>query len=79
VFFGFLVYRSGNITLAIAAHFFNNFIACTAVYLRLDDDFVALAPAGGASAALLIGNFVFFALVFLGAMYYFSSVTRHQA
>ena len=78
VFFGFLVYRSGNITLAIAAHFFNNFIACTAVYLQLDDDFVALAPAGGASAALLIGNFVFFALVFLGAMYYFSRVTRPQ-
>ncbi|MBI4535760.1 MAG: CPBP family intramembrane metalloprotease, partial [Ignavibacteriae bacterium] len=34
VYFGFIVYRSQNTVLAIAAHFFNNFIASTAVYLQ---------------------------------------------
>jgi CAAX protease family protein len=76
VFFGYIVYRSGNITLAIAAHFFNNFIACTALYLRLDDDFVALAPGGGASPSLVMANFLLFLLVFVAASYYFVVITR---
>jgi membrane protease YdiL (CAAX protease family) len=76
VFFGWLVYRSDNLTLAIAAHFFNNFIACTAIYLQMGEDFIVLAPGGGATPSVLLANFVLFALVFLGAITYFAILTR---
>lgn len=76
VFFGWLVYRSDNLTIAIAAHFFNNFIACTAIYLQMGEDFIVLAPGGGATPAVVLANFVLFALVFLGAIMYFAVLTR---
>jgi len=44
VYFGYLVYRTQNILPAIAAHFFNNFLACLAVYLGVDENFIALSP-----------------------------------
>jgi hypothetical protein len=78
VFFGWLVYRSDNLTIAIAAHFFNNFIACTAIYLKMGEDFIVLAPGGDATATVVLANFVLFGLVFLGAMYYFWILTRHK-
>jgi hypothetical protein len=76
IFFGYLVYRSGNITLAVAAHFFNNFIACTASYLRLRDDFVALAPDRASSLGLIAVNTSFFGVVFLASLLYFIRLTN---
>jgi membrane protease YdiL (CAAX protease family) len=78
IFFGYVVYRSGSLLLAITAHFFNNFVACTALYLQLDDDFIVLKPEGGASASMLFANVVFFALVFAAAMYFFILMTRKE-
>ncbi len=78
VFFGFVVYRSGSILLAVTAHFFNNFIACTALYLHYGDDFIALKPDGGASAAMLFANFLFFTAVFATATYWFVVLTRKE-
>lgn len=78
VYFGYLVYRSGSITVSISAHFFNNFIACVALFLNVDDDFIMLAPSGHASWPILFGNFVLFGLVFVGATYYFIMITRRQ-
>lgn len=75
-YLGYIVYRSQNITVAISAHFFNNFVACVAVYFQVGDDFVALAPFGGASPVLLFANYLFFGLVFLSATYYFIQVTE---
>jgi membrane protease YdiL (CAAX protease family) len=75
-YFGFIVYRSHNITLGMSAHFFNNFVACTAVYLHLDDNFVAVSPGGGASSPAQIVNFVLFMLVFCTATYYFILITE---
>ncbi|MFN0158072.1 MAG: type II CAAX prenyl endopeptidase Rce1 family protein [Bacteroidota bacterium] len=74
-YFGFIVYRSRNLTVAISAHFFNNFIACAALYMQLDDDFVAVAPMAQPTPVLLIANFLVFGLVFLAATYYFVRVT----
>jgi membrane protease YdiL (CAAX protease family) len=75
VFFGYIVYRSRNLTLALSAHFFNNFLACVAVYFQLDDDFIMLAP-GGDPSALMVGlNALLFALVFLAATSYFAVFT----
>ncbi len=78
VYFGYLVYRSGSITVSISAHFFNNFIACVALYLNVDDDFIALAPSGQWTWPILLGNFTLFGLVFVAATYYFIVITRRQ-
>ncbi len=76
IYFGFIVHRSHNITVAISAHFVNNFIACAAVYLQLDDDYVAVAPMGEVTPFLLVANYAVFGVVFLLATYYFLSVTK---
>jgi uncharacterized protein len=78
VYFGYMVYRSGNLSVAISAHFFNNFIACLALYLNVDDDFIALAPTGKWTWPILMGNFALFALVFFAATYYFVIITRDR-
>lgn len=78
IFFGYLVYRSRNITLAVAAHFFNNFIACTATYLKLRDDFVVLAPDQTASLSLVAVNTSFFGVVFLVSLLYFKRLTEPE-
>ena len=75
-YLGYIVYRSQNITVAISAHFFNNFVACVAAYLQVEDNFVALAPSGTASPALLVANYLLFGVVFLAATYYFVQVTE---
>jgi len=78
MYFGYLVYRSGNLTVAISAHFFNNFVACIALYMNVDDDFIALAPSGSWTWSILLGNFALFGLVFVAATYYFIIITRRQ-
>ncbi len=78
IFFGYVVFRSGSLPLAVTAHFFNNFIACTALYLHYDDDFVAMKPGGGASTDLLVVNFLFFAAVFATSLYFFILLTRKE-
>jgi membrane protease YdiL (CAAX protease family) len=74
-FFGYIVYRSRNLTLALSAHFFNNFLACTAVYLNMNDDFIALAPGGDPSPGIVVFNVLLFAVVFLAATSYFAVFT----
>jgi membrane protease YdiL (CAAX protease family) len=76
IYFGFIVYRTQNITVAISAHFFNNFVACTAVYLEMNDDFVAIAPHRTPTSALIFLNTIVFVVVFLLASYYFIRVTE---
>jgi hypothetical protein len=80
IFLGFLVFRTGNIVVAMSAHFFNNFVACAAVYMQLDEDFVVVSPSGGVTAASMVANFAVFAVVFLGATSYLLYITRpHEA
>ena len=78
-YFGFIVYRSQNITVAISTHFFNNFIACTALYLQLNDDFVAIAPHRTPTSSLVFLNSAIFGVVFILATYYFVRVTDPAA
>jgi len=77
IYFGFVVYRTRNIIVAVSAHFFNNFLACTAVYMKVDDDVVVLAPSGVVTPSLVFLNYMFFAVVFVLATYYFIRVTEH--
>jgi membrane protease YdiL (CAAX protease family) len=76
VYFGFLVYRTGSLTLALVAHFFNNFLACTAAYLQIDEEFLALAPGSVPSIPILAVTVVVFGVVFLGANAYLIWITR---
>lgn len=78
VFFGLLVYRTGNITLAIVAHFFNNVVAAAAMYMQLDDDFIVVAPTESPTGLLVLFNSLLFALVFVGSVYCFVRVTQPQ-
>jgi uncharacterized protein len=76
VFFGFIVHRTGNILVAISAHFFNNFIACLAAYFQMDDEMVSIVPGGGQSGPGVALDFLFFGLVFVVTTYYFVRITR---
>lgn len=75
-YFGFIVYRSQSIVVGISAHFFNNFIACTALYLQLTDDFVAIAPQRVPTGSLIFLNTIIFGVVFILATYYFVRMTE---
>lgn len=76
IVFGLIVYRSGNLILAMLAHFLNNFLASIALYFSIDEDFMITAPEGGATTEAAVLNTAVFALVFVGAMYYFVRSTR---
>ena len=78
VFFGFLVHWSQNITLAIVAHFLNNFLATVAVYYQVDEDFMVITSFGSVGAGAIAANTALFALVFLGVMYYFVRMNRRH-
>lgn len=79
VYFGFVVYRTQNILPAIVAHFCNNFLACLVLYLRLDENFVALSPTERPDALILALNILLGAVVFLAATYYLVRITKRPA
>jgi len=76
IFLGLIVQRTQNITLAIGAHFANNLVACIAAYLKIDEDILVVAPLGEVTPVLLAVNYLFFAVVFVVATYYFLEATR---
>lgn len=78
VFFGFVVHRSKNITLAMTAHFLNNFIACCAVYFNLGDDYLVFVPGSGASSTAVLFNTLASAVVFVASTYYFARGTARD-
>ena len=78
MYLGYVVYRSQSIVLSMSAHFFNNLVACLAVYLHVDEDFLAIAPGGKTSGALMALNFLFFTVVFLAATLYFRKMTQRR-
>lgn len=78
VFFGFVVHRTQNITLAMTAHFLNNFIACCALYLNLGDNYLVFAPGGGGGSRALFFNTLACAVVFVAATYYLFRTTSHD-
>ncbi len=81
VYFGFVVYRTRNITPAIVAHFVNNFLACLAVYLHLDENFIAVSPTESPTVTMIILNAVWSAVVFVAATCYLvrSTSSLHQS
>ncbi len=79
MFFGFLVHRTGNILVAVAAHFFNNSLAAVAAYYGMDEDVVNILPGNLPQSITVAGNVLLFGLVFVAATYYFVRITHPEA
>ena len=75
LYLGFLVYRSGSLWVSVAAHFYNNCMACIAVYLGMDEDFLVSGKPESVQPAAMILTFVAFAVVFSLSTYYFVRIT----
>jgi membrane protease YdiL (CAAX protease family) len=75
LYLGYLVHRSNSIWPAVAAHFYNNAIACVLVYMGFEDDYIATGKAELMSAPDLLATFAAFSLVFFLSTYYFMRVT----
>ena len=71
IYFSFLVARSESIWVSIIAHFFNNALACYAVYLNLGDDFLVSGKPEELSLTELLSTSIISAIVFVVSTYYF--------
>lgn len=71
LYLGYLVYRSGSLWVSVAAHFYNNAIACVAVYLGMDDDFLVPGKAETLEPGTMLLTFLAFSVVFFLSTYYF--------
>jgi len=78
VFFGYIVYRSQNITLAMVAHFLNNFLTSCSVYFGLGDDYLAFASGDASRPDAVLANSAIGALIFVAATYYFARGSYHK-
>ncbi len=76
IYLGFLAMRSGSIWVSVVTHFFNNFLACLALYLQLKDDYVVVGNADDMSVGSLIATFWFFGVIFILSTYYFLKITK---
>jgi len=75
IYFGFLVFRTGSLSNAIAAHFTNNFVACALVYLNTDEEMLIFAPSGGSSLMPVLTNSGLFLVIFLASVVMLRRVT----
>ncbi|MBM4165423.1 MAG: CPBP family intramembrane metalloprotease [Ignavibacteria bacterium] len=71
IYFSFLVAHTGSIWVAIIAHFFNNALACYAVYLNLGDDFLVSGKPEELSMLELLTTSIISAMIFAVSTYYF--------
>jgi uncharacterized protein len=78
IYFGWIVVRTQSITVAMIAHFMNNFVACLATYLNLNEDFVVLDPSAKPDGLTIAANVGVFLVVFLGATSYLFFVTARR-
>jgi len=76
IFFGLLVYRTGNLCLSIIAHAVNNALACAALYFFSSDDLYLGQFLGGSGTMFLWVNSLVFGVVFLAASSYFIYATK---
>lgn len=79
IYLGFLAMRANSLWVSMAAHFYNNAMACVAIYLQQDDDAIVTGNPHEMSLGLLLGTFWFFGVLFLLSTYYFVHVTRPAA
>jgi membrane protease YdiL (CAAX protease family) len=78
VYFGWVVYRSQNVTLAVFAHFLNNLFAAVVLYTGVDENLIHAVPGSAPSPFLETGFYLLSGVVFLVASYYFVEETKER-
>ena len=76
IYLGFLTMRAGSIWVSVVAHFFNNALACVALYLHLDDDAVVTGSSGSMTTFQLLLTALVCGAIFLLSTYYFLLLTK---
>ncbi len=78
VYFGWIVYRSHNIVLAVFVHFLNNLFAAIVLYADAEENLIRGMPGYAPSPVLEIGFYLLSGVVFLVASYYFVQETSES-
>ncbi len=75
IYLGFLTTRSGSIWVSSSAHFFNNALACLALYLNIDDDALLTSDPSTMNINDVLMLFVLMLLIFSVSTYLFLKAT----
>ncbi len=75
VYLGFIAYRADSLWVSVAAHFYNNAMACFASYFHMDQDAVVTGDPAKLPPLLLIGTALFFGILFAASTAAFLRVT----
>ncbi|MFI5253520.1 MAG: CPBP family intramembrane glutamic endopeptidase [Bacteroidota bacterium] len=76
IYLGFLAMQAGSIWVSIIAHFFNNAVACLAVYYHLDEDAIVTGSPTSMSTVELLLTAVISGVIFIVSTYYIMKLTR---
>lgn len=77
-YLGFLVYRSNNLWISVAGHFYNNVFAVFALYWGMEENYVVTGNPDALSVPALFLTFVSFSVAFFISTYYFIQRTKQQ-
>jgi CAAX protease family protein len=75
IYLGFVAYRADSVWASVAAHFFNNAIACVGSYLHVDQDSLLVGDPERLSPGVLLITFWFFGVIFLVTTFYLIRIT----
>jgi len=70
LYLGFLAYRAGSLWVSVAAHFYNNGVACIAVYFGMEEDFLVSGKPETLAPDTMLLTFLAFSVVFFLSTYY---------
>ena len=76
IYLGFLAMRADSLWVSVAAHFYNNAVACVAVFLHQDEDAILTGVPEQMGTTELLLSFWLFGVIFLLATYYFIHATK---
>jgi uncharacterized protein len=76
IYLGFLTMRSESIWVSVVAHFFNNAVACIAIYLNIDEDAVVTGNPIAMPLKELLFTIVLFSAIFAISTYYIFKITK---
>jgi membrane protease YdiL (CAAX protease family) len=79
IYFGYIVYHSKSITIAIIGHFFNNAIAVVATYFEVDDATVGTIATGNMTMSFIIGNLIICTIILAGSTIAFHYSVKQEA
>jgi membrane protease YdiL (CAAX protease family) len=79
IYFGYIVYHSKSITIAIIGHFFNNTIAVVATYFGVDDEMVGTIATGNMTMPVIIGNLIVCMVILAGSTAAFHYSVKQEA